>query len=677
VTEARAARDQAASAADRAVQEASTGVPPVEIAFAVERVTTSVLSQPMLGRGPSPQADALAQELERIADRVAAIWVPGFDGTRVAEALHDERTRADAAARLAGPPRGDAHLGWAPIEPAELVVRAAASLAGPDFRDASARLQREAAEHAGAIRGVAAARERIGLGDRLTFGRSDNQQHLALAEQALTKEWQELLAANEAVHLAVQRALGAYPPMGIATAALAAAGILGADLEGSEQTIVGDSGEVFPQPSACLRAVLLAALVELRRATDASFPGVCALVSGRGGARDARDLARAAEGSAAPGPYRAPSPNDDEPPPAPPRAEGADAWLSAALERTDVRAGIGRALAHGVMLGTLLRGQRTAPAPLGSSAARAFWAAAPMQVSVDDLAARTHWHRAVAFGVADAALATVGRTASTLGIVRLRDRIVQAQVAIKAIRLVSQLPGATGQLHGLPDALAAVDALGAELASTWGARGEKSAFAYDVVRHLSTSPPVPPPAHPGEPLRPLSYREIVITAGEALRGSDFVAIEARLRRAGDEARHADVALQASAAGVTSWDTLNFVARSSAEEQVEAWNERLRALAGSMAADLAAAEHLLDSALAAYPPAALYFELGAVHVRASRIAAVLRAHSSGEVMAYTMEVVGKGPALDALAAWTRKALWVFGAMPSNGEILERLVARELS
>jgi hypothetical protein len=59
-----------------------------------------------------------------------------------------------------------------------------------------------------------------------------------------------------------------------------------------------------------------------------------------------------------------------------------------------------------------------------------------------------------------------------------------------------------------------------------------------------------------------------------------------------------------------------------------------------------------------------------------IRAVLRTQQQGENTVYTSEILGKAAALQALSAWTRSALSVFGAMPTDGEILERYVLREL-
>jgi hypothetical protein len=674
---ARAELEEATRVCDAASKAAWQECAPLEIAHRVESLIAALLAQPVVGRGAGEKD--FAGELEELGDRVLALWAPGVDTEVLTRTLADDRARAAIGLSI-GAPRAHAVLGWEPIDERELTARAAHSLSISGFEATRAAARREAAELQEMTARLEEARAALTLGDRLLPGKSGRQEAVSVLESAVGKEEAEMLISTETVLHALERALGAYPPLGVHVTARAVAGALRAGAARSEYTLDPRTGELAARPAAYLRAFALAAMVELRRAAEAAFPGVPQLVSGRGGERDARDLERAARAES-PSPYRREShAAEDEPPE--PRAHTSEAAFFAELERWQLRPLVGRALSHATMVGALEGDVAEARRRVGLLERVAFWSDSESEAERDQVVARQAWHRALLEALGLEAQKRITHAASAQPQLGIHALLVDAHRLVQAVHT---LGGSSGSPRHCPaigrdEAVAAVDSLNEHLSRHYGPEGTRDHLVDQLAARLQR-----PDAQLPKQGRILRHDEMIDALASLLRGTAFPGLVERVRHTRAQHRELSHASEAAAAQVSFWDKLNVFSDTDAEKQRDQYGGQAQAALGAMQADMAAANALLDEALAWYPPAQAYYALHHTRAWVAAIRAESRRHTTttrtGNTTTtrtyYTCELVGRDAAARSLAQWTLLAMRVFGALPSASDILERWVVHDLT
>lgn len=669
---ARAALEEANQRCEVASQHSWAACPPLEIAQRVEAVIARVLGQPGFGR--LGQDAEVADELEAIAERVLGLWAPDVDTRAVAQAL-----LGGQKAPPMGAPRRHPQLGWAPIGADELMARAGQALASHGALAIT--LERETAEYRAMTAQLEAARAAVTFGDVIVPGRGERERAVAWFEEAVSKEQREMIAAEESLLVAVERAIGAYPPMMVHVMAECAAGAFRAGAARYEDAIDPYTGALISRPAAYLRAFALAALHELRRATEGTFEGLPQLVSGRGGERDARDLERAARRGAV-GPYRQEGSQDEAPAMPAPQTHDSEQAFFDDLERWQVRPLVWRALSHATMLTVLeaeLDGERH---HVGWLDRVVFWSDSDAQQARDRVEARLTWHRSCIEGIANEALGRVQQAASAQPLLGMHTLLVNAHRAIAAVHTSggrSSTPRNCPAI-GLEEAVGAIDALVAHLSRHYGAEGTRDQLVADVLSRLRFPDGAPPPTG-----RLLTHLQVVDGVAPRLRHTPFAALAQRIVQVRSEHAQAQSAAAQAAAQVSMWDRINIFSDSPAEQQRDEQTARAAAAWQMVSQDLAAANALLDEALRWYPPGAAYYALLEVRASVAHIHAVNRRHTTTRRVGnntttetyYTCQLVGRDPAVAALTHWAKQAACVWGPMPSASDLLERWIARDFT
>ncbi|MBI4952917.1 MAG: hypothetical protein HY908_12860, partial [Myxococcales bacterium] len=276
---ARAGLERASAELATAGAAAGAESPPVELGYRIDRVIRETLADGRVGR-LAAAGKPIALELEALAERTLELFTAGFDASATVAALVDPAARGALANRAGRPPARDARLGWAPATGEQIGAWAARALDGPALATALAILARERSECDAATRALAAARSRVTAWEALAPGKSPSE--LAVDEVAghLAREQAEAVSAAASVAIQIEGSLAAYPPVGVAEQALAAAAILRC-LRPKQEDALSPEGERLVTAAADVRAIFLAALVELERAFGVAFPGLMARLSPR------------------------------------------------------------------------------------------------------------------------------------------------------------------------------------------------------------------------------------------------------------------------------------------------------------------------------------------------------------------------------------------------------------
>lgn len=674
LAEARSAAEAAERRWDEALSTCRQELPPLEVVDRAARLCLRAASNPWLARG-GKGGDELAAALEELAERTRSVWFPDVDRRAIAELLWDDAGRAAAAAADPGPLQADPRLGWAPITHAELSTRAARALSTTGFAGARARLSKEHADWTAASQRLEQARAQVTLTDTLIPGPSVREQNVAVLRQALSTEEQEVVHAQEEVHLAISRALSSHPMMRVHDAALACAAVLRVPAPCREGQISA-GGAVIWQPTACGRAVLWTAVTELRNACEAAFPGLPDLAWPRSGAE--LSLGPLAQLS----PYRqAAVVTDDEARDAEQQAPRGDAF--GRLETHSMPAQLQRALAHAVALGDIERQHRAAEEQVSLLDRMIFWSASDAERAARQWEQRQRWHHALLDGLTTEALYRVEAAMGGEPLFALRRAIVTAAMALRAIRTHegSSSSSRTCPVIGQAEALGAAHRVASCLSQRYGPGGTRRSFADAVEqRLLLPASAVPRP----DPRVALDYPELVDLAASELRSTAFVQHRQHARQAGVLADQAQLAANQADATVSLLDRVNIFSDSEAERQRNAQLHASKAQRDSAWGHHRAAEQLLDRAMRVYPPAVLYYALEQVTASIAAIRAEQRRHTSTSKVGnrtvqrtyYTCELLGKQRTCDAFRRWTQWVLQVFGPLPSAGELLERYAARDL-
>lgn len=610
--------------------------------------------------GPPEAVAQFVARLERIAATVVATWIPDLDDRAVIAALTSGAAALDDEAPTAERPTvAGIH---APIRAADLVRLARRSLPRERLEELDRAVRKERSEWEAAARRLKEARKALGLFERRSSEVDD-------AERVVQREGYEARAAVETLEIELTAALGAFPPMRVRLAALELLGLCAARLPRVEY-VIDDAGDFALQGSHFGRALAASALVRLQAATDAAFPDA---------ARAPRALARS---SAAPaGPFRAALRDGDAPAPV---LEAPDLvkLVSGDLLRWGVTELMDRCAVHGAMLGAIDAAKRRSEKAITFGDRLAFWSDSPAEQAEAELKLRRRWHQEVFTSLAMDALGRVDRISSPHFLAALRDAVLRTSLALHAVS--TRLEGGFGSYRApIPmrePTLASLFAIAVLLGSTWGLTGTKAELAGRVAQFLESASPGPSPftalVASGKITRALSAHEVVVGVAEGLRQTPFLELM-HTHRAHHFAYEADRAGAVQAeTRLDFWERLEIFGKSPNRRMVEALEARAALDWASASQTYAQLNDLLDRALAPYPPAQIYFELSDVRAAFERIRSEVRTRGYGRNKQYYAVLFGKAESLWALRLWTRRAVVVFGRLPSSGEVLEHFATRAL-
>lgn len=618
--------DASLAGALRAVAASSV---PFEIALRVETVVAATRTDDAIGLDRGGPSETVGLELDAIAARVLEVWAPGFDAEALAATF---AAGASAVRREVAPPREHATLGWAPVQPDELLARTAAALDGTAFITLTEVARREAAEAEDVAARLAAAEAQVpAMASMLGIGHDAIHRAAELA-RLLDKEQFEANAAFETAWFAILRAGAVSPPLRLHLALRGASALLGSDGRDLGHALRLD-GSLELRRGRVRRALFIAALAEVRAACEAAFPGLGAVASG---ARGSAEILHAA----ASGPYRQ----------AGGTAEAGRRPLSSLaglLDAAGAPAVVARALSHAVVIGVLEQeaGRRGV---LDDVVRRSSPSGGDTQ---DSRARRVLWHHTLLLMherelVAGCARIELPRTL-------LHEAIVQVHVAVGWIRAITQIGGGGGMVGQL-EALAAIDRLALASGAILGLPSDASSTALAVAARIRGAP--------GSGAIDALAREL-----RATRFADAVEALPRLARAADELRWR----AEDAAHDVSWlDRINVFTRSASEERAEELAGGAAAAAEAVQSTYREATSLLCDAAHRHPAVAVHLGIADVRWGTARIA--LRWDPMNEVQ----RLVGQERALEILCAWTRGALAALGPLVPASDILTQYALQTL-
>lgn len=316
---------------------------------------------------------------------------------------------------------------------------------------------------------------------------------------------------------------------------------------------------------------------------------------------------------------------------------------------------------------------------MGWTDALVFWSPSQEQTELERLEQRRAWHREMVGWLLYDIGVRVDRAARVIPGLRMRNHVMSCHRTMNALGTIS---GSVSSSTVCPvlnreAALSSIHDSAVSLGRTWGLSGTKQDLAQQVTQRLATSPRRANPVTRGAPTRVLNQHEVVVAVAETLRSTDFAEREAGLRAASASYTRATVARDAARANVTFWDELNVFSDSPAETALENAEVEMVRLEPVIRDDYLRVNALLNEALAIYPPANAYFSLVTLkaYVLAVR-AAVQAVYRGNNNTSYYCRIHQKEAALKALRDWTAQALFVFGPLATNGELIESFVAREL-
>lgn len=653
---------------DVALRECVDELPPLAVLFGIEAVTARVRAIRSLGVAMD-RGVAVADELDALAARVQAMWLPSVDLARLAADLFE----ADVSpAPAPGPIQGDERLVYAPIDHAEAYARAVHALgqqsALPSLRD---RAQREAIQVEHIERDVATYAAEVGLWDQ--FVTSRDAQVLDSAQQRLRGQRQQLMAALEQSHMTVVRAIAAaHPALRIALACRAPAAVLRTRLHHHEHRLA-PNGAVIATISAAGRAVVLATLVELRHAVDAAFGGLAERIW-------PRDAQAPEKKPVDPGPYRA-APRVEEPAEVVKGQSARGRAFFAALEETGVREQLRSAVLHATTLGVVDLAHAQAEAAQTWRDRAIFWGDSPAASAEDQLVARRDWHRHLLWRYAYGGLKLVQNASVEEPFLRIGRAMVRAHVAVMNIHTPS---GRTKRPRSCP-------AIGKEAAQLelenavqafcthFGAVADRQRLVSDVARRISQAGSVPIAMPTGRG----TYADIVDMLASQLQSTPFAQGVQDIVDLGPQVQMQKAAAAAHDARVRLIDRFNIFTDSPDEHARDVAKRRAHVAHQRIAQRRLEVKSLFRQATYRHPPT--YFADVAVEV-AQRVAAIrglMRRRTvsddrsgAGMSVQYECEVHGREPARLALTFWTRGVVASFGPFPTSGDLLEQWVAAEL-
>lgn len=623
--------------------------PPLEIVHRVEVVIGEVLAHTSIGAEPERLgATRLADELDRIAQRVADIWAPDVNLDTIVMTLRDNRKRWQISGGNI-PNASHPTLGWAPIDHDTLLRGAAAVLQTSAFTDAE--------------RNLAQCERRVELAER-----EARQQGTGLIEgmhrwldKGPSPDEQALFTAQETLFNGVENALNVFVPLGIHAMATAASAALRGAQGSWESKLCPATGALRRPRSRAARAIVLATLVELRASCERTFPGLPALLwTGN------PDVMRAALDRTRGSPYRR---RAAEPQSSPLPAGGQRAQFST-LEARGLEHLVARGVIHAARLGVIERRFGESDDLLSWADRATFWSTSEESHHATDLADRAAWHTRVLRQVEAQAVRLIEQARRGDPQVVLHEVIARAHAALLAVRTHHTSADHMPVIVGCPEALHALRQLAACFAPMYGLKGDRSYLVNAILRRLS-GPTVARP-HLGQVL---SFPQVVDALAFHLQGTEFASLAPRIGAAVVERERLRSQFREAHLAVGVWDQINIFTDSDAEERRDDLGTRLQSVGAHIAAEIQQANVFLEGALATYPPASLYYGIPRLMHRIAQIPA--GGHNSrGDVRYGAPSIKLKKPAVDALNHWTVCAIRFIGDLPTPSEVLEQYVAQDL-
>ena len=590
----------------RALAIAAREIPPIGLAMSLDRLLDRLRKVGMSLHGEEATQAALANDFDAFAASVASIWVKGFDADAFAQALS-----AGGPVTTLPPPQTDERHGFVPISAEELLSRSRWALEGARFEELRATVERETRLHRELTWELVGATpgpfDLASSIDALFAPPAAPRPRRQEAAARLAAERLELLRATENVHYALVEALGAFPPMRIHFAASAVAGLLRGRFAAPELELDTRTGGSRWVEGHFWMAMVFRAAEKLVATFVDVLPGISVVL---GAHADDPALRR----PAAPGqpPYRTPGRQDEAPSQPPPASAAAlEASFVKKMDAAGVTETIDRAIAHGVMIDRARSSRADAASPLGKGLEGG---------SAELVAERIEWHRHFLEGLAREASFRVSHAASGLPGFHVRDALTRVAATVGALRCGSSTASnAEPFVFGVKDALEACNVLDGVLWNVFALDCGRSVLASAAAAHIEANPlPRSWPVGAGDEHRVLSQSELVVLLGETLRPTRFA---------------------------VAW----FKARTDPLAAVEAMR-------------------CLDEALEVYPPAAMQVALLDLRaaVGATRPGSSVETARGGEAP----RVLGYPEVVEKLMAFTRRAVKLFGSMPTNGALVAR-------
>ncbi len=672
------ARYAAALGAWRAAVEACSAYAPIDIVYRVELVIFDVLADRAVGRDKQG-GQVLAATLDAIADRLVATWLPGVDLVELAARVPDDQARRQALIAPPGAAARHPELGWAPVTGDELFSRVAHALETcPEFAAAKASLARELHEDDSFRAALEHARSQVTLADKVAPWRREREQVVARLESELAREEHETELAIDVLRLAVVRAFAAHPIAWLHFALVGAAAALRA-ARPTRELVVDGSGDAEQVASGSGRAVVLACLVEVRRALEYAFPGVPGQVWPRG-------RQTVAASPAPEGPYRVGAVVDAAP--TPEEVADAERALFAELDAGQVRVHLTRAVAVATVLGVVER--HSARTEVTWLDRLAFWSDTADEIRKDNLDSRAVVHGEGLARHGSAALGEVAAAALTHHpLVGLGQALAYALETTEAIQTAG---GRSSSPRHCPttnkaEAQRWLERLEQTMVRFFAVAGSRGQWVDDICRRIGQATG---PIRPPERDELTAYPAVIELAAAQLQSTNFVALAAHAWQMREQLTEATRAREAAAGRVSFWDKVNVFSDTEDERLRDVWQARAREVRGSLGNAESEMNRLLDAALAAHPPLLLYEAL----LEVGRAVAAIRAQSERRTVTHTQRnskghvisrrtetyyvcvLYGQSEAEARLRRWADRALEVFGPLPTASDALEAWITREL-
>jgi hypothetical protein len=604
---------------------------------------------------------ALPAVLERLAKRLTETWAPGFDPEPVLERLTSATACREAAALVANLPR-DPVLGYARAEDQLVPLLAARILAGPYFQEQekagelTTRRNRLDAE-------LEAAEACVSVFEKLnpfSFAPSEVRRN----EIAKTHELRE--CRDRGLTL-LEDALAAYPPLELTRLAQDAIAVSLVS-EPERETTLTAGGRVVETTADGARVLTLAALERLRARFRAAFPET----------PFPRDLA--SELGATP---EAPRASVDP---------IVRAYLGE-LARSPAASVRERALEHVARQANTRRRLDRVKRAIPLAERLAFWQESEAKDERARLEARERWHKDGALHARRELLALARDLAATLPPFRLRDTVVEAVRRLDDVSVNEEdhvLPQVCW-IPGLEGALASLEKARKILEDAWSLGGTETEILEEVAQAEPAAVAIA--AHDRLVWKPLRRGDLVRLLASRLERTGFHETYRRVRAVESRERSATAEKAEVASRLSIWDHLNVFSKTPDKQR----NSELKRSLANLGAELEAAVELLrshlDHALHVYPPARLYYSLGAVERAVREIHVESRVHwvtvvtrervladddgveserwveRSHQELRYHCVLVGKEEAVFALGQWAATFVACFGAFPGYHELLE--------
>jgi len=594
------------------------------------------------------QRESLEVALQTLANALRDAYCPDLDLRELFREVCDPARRAELAASGDEVER-DRRAGYRPA-PMRSLLPLVARTVGDDLeadRQALIELGERREEVAETL---ARAESDVGFVDAVNvFSESPEEQRRDALAEELTEVEEALRQRYERVNQHLLRALNAYPPLEVYQRTLEVLGVISVLVPETHERLLPE-GLLGTVSRVERRPLVYAALARLHTSFARAFPGVPLRV--RGAATPVHDGEAGAET---------------------PQAK----LLAEAFARLEARGAPvlrARALEHAELLGGVVEAERQTQARVSTLDWLVFWSDTEDEARLRVLRGRRAFHATTLAEHYSDLLGLAREGVGGLPPFALRDVTVEILRAIKEIHTdggTSSSPR-TCSVYGRGRANLALGGARRVLADSYGLSGSRRTLFEAVAACSDRSPPPE-----GGPFAPLSYDELVRLVASRV-APDFgesyrqVKEKAQLRRVLERERE-EVAEE-----ISIWDRINVFSTTEEEARNKELKSELAEVSGEHQALMLELDRQLDAALVAYPPAELYYSLGALMSQVDRIRAVCRrstrttgtGKNKRTETVYTCALVGHGEAIKSARRWAHAFVRVFGDLPSYAGVLEQ-------